>query len=125
MRTTNLLLDLNPTFNKCIPTFGPPCIYISRVLANYDSQARSGLLYDFIGPVGPPNNSTKLGFTFSVSFLSADRIKTRARSLCTCNVYKCESFQNQTKLIFKTNVWQLFSFCSHTGRNARGFSACK
>ena len=26
MRTTNLLLDLNSTFNKCIPTFGPPCI---------------------------------------------------------------------------------------------------
>ena len=25
MRTTNLLLDLNPTFNNCIPTFGPPC----------------------------------------------------------------------------------------------------
>ena len=27
MKTTNLLLDLNHTFNNCIPTFGPPCIY--------------------------------------------------------------------------------------------------
>ena len=26
MKTTNLLLDLNHTFNNCIPTFGPPCI---------------------------------------------------------------------------------------------------
>ena len=28
MKTTNLLLDLNHIFNNCIPTFGPPCIYI-------------------------------------------------------------------------------------------------
>ena len=25
MKTTNLLLDLNHTFNNCIPTFGSPC----------------------------------------------------------------------------------------------------
>ena len=28
MKTTNLLLNLNHTFDNCIPTFGPPCIYI-------------------------------------------------------------------------------------------------
>ena len=27
MKTTNLLLDLNHTFNNGIPTFGPPCMY--------------------------------------------------------------------------------------------------
>ena len=26
MKTKNLLLDLNHTFNNCIPTIGPPCI---------------------------------------------------------------------------------------------------
>ena len=28
MKTTNLLLDLNHTFNNCIPTFGPSSILI-------------------------------------------------------------------------------------------------
>ena len=32
MKTTNLLLDLNHTFNNCIPTFGPPCI-LEKTLA--------------------------------------------------------------------------------------------
>ena len=33
MRTTNLLLDLDPTFSNCIPTFGPPC-YNTKIYGN-------------------------------------------------------------------------------------------
>ena len=36
MKTTNLLLDLNYTFNNCIFTFGPPyIIYIKKTNAMY------------------------------------------------------------------------------------------
>ena len=33
MRITILLLDLNPTFNNCISTFGPACIQAKKSLA--------------------------------------------------------------------------------------------
>ena len=37
MKTINLLLDLNHTFNNCISTFGPFCIYIKQkcILNNF------------------------------------------------------------------------------------------
>ena len=50
MRTTNLLLDLNPTFNNCIPTFGPPCIitYVMSVDLSVELLLRTLDLVAFI-----------------------------------------------------------------------------
>ena len=52
MKTTNLFLDLNHTFNNCtcIPTFGPPCYNLvnSMLKANYLFVITSGLLGNHI-----------------------------------------------------------------------------
>ena len=42
MKTTNLLLNLNHTFDNCIPTFGPPCIYSSITRKIFYQKSKSG-----------------------------------------------------------------------------------
>ena len=66
MRTTNILLDLKPTFNNCIPNFGPPCILNSLrqsknhfltlamiTIPDFDTQTCGDISTDTFRPLVP------------------------------------------------------------------------
>ena len=71
MRTTNILLDLKPTFNNCIPTFEPPCIIMNSLSANLSMAKEPTTIYLATNIKIPSDKLSRLGSKYCVIIVAA------------------------------------------------------